>query len=287
MGMKKNSNKLSTWLERIFSIQTFSLLVAIVGVYYGIKSFLHNEESNITLEIYNPITEKYINIDGVSIIWIVYKPFSEDQEELEFVDDDEKCPVFVPIFRNITEKSLKNFKCEITYEDIDVEENEDYINNNYEILDADNDDVDYDLLLKYKYDVLHAQSELPTPLTSWDFSVDEELVSEYKISYDGLSKPMLVCHILSIDDGKAEYTLDQWAEGLEKCIYPDLFSSKFKARDNGYVIIFTDGLHEFKVKKGIIKANSKSDYKSEGELLDEEIAKRNKQLGDSLYGPRE
>ena len=275
----KKSSILSSWLKRIFSIQTFSLLVAIVGVYFGIKTFLQNEESNISLEIYDPVNRKYINMDGVSIILTIYKPYKEDMESLELIDEKEKCPILLPVFRNISEKSLKNFRCEIKIEDIEYDDNEKNINKNYQVVDVDNDE--YDLILKYKYDVFHAQSDLPAPLDSWYCFYDEELITEYSISYDGLSKPMSIYHILLIDDGKIEYTEDQLVEYLETFFYPKLIPTKYKTEKDEYAIVINDDKNdEFSVNKGIIRI--RLEYKSEMDKLIEEIAERNKRLKDSI-----
>lgn len=190
--VQEQETAIMRWLKRIFSIQTVSVIAALVAAYYAYKSYIDNQPSQISLE-YNVFHETINADDKQNFINLM----AANYRSLAFGSgySDGFIPNGMPNIINKTNKSIKNFKLEVTIRFFHLAFRQEDINKDFEVIE--NDTTFSTLKLKYKYDVFNAQSAIPIPLKfmhlpeSEPFSDDNTytILFSYNITYDGISEP--------------------------------------------------------------------------------------------------
>ena len=200
MAKKQKTNKkqvqgqetaIMRWLKRLFSLQTVSVIAALVAAYYAYKSYKDNQPSQISIE-YNVFHES-IKADNIQNYVNLMVP---NYKSLAFGSgySDGFIPNGMPNILNKTNKSINNFKLEITIRYFHLNINPEDICKDYVIIE--NDTSLYLLKLKYKYNIFNAQSAIPIPVKfmnlpgSRPFPDDSiyKIYFVYNITYDGIAE---------------------------------------------------------------------------------------------------
>lgn len=246
-----NNNVLVRWLKRIFSAQTItiflsglSLFVAIVGAYYGYKSYKDNQIPDLSVEYhiygqYKKLQGKSycINLISASYRTLFFEPLSKYGRP----------SLGVPFAVNRSNKTIKDFNLEVIVCYASLVYNIDDINPDYEILKDDT--LDHELKLKYKYNFLAAHKSIPMPLTSLSLPESQPISDEksyrilfaYLISYNGISEP---CDFVSRFDtyfchtGLTDKQIDDFlSESYNNCFFDEEIKDKV-------VVSVIDGYHQ-------------------------------------------
>ena len=217
---QQKNNSIRAWLEKILAkTKTGNIITGIgliVTIVIGIPTLLHyfsDRPAQLTLEYIS----FYISgetafskpVDkNITHFVSVHEPFAKN---VSFGDADHIS------FHNKCQKSVTNLKVTVVVlYDADLYLNLADINPDYEILRCDtsfigDQDIFYQVTLRYKNDNLCAQGLLPLPIRT--LSLQEEandkaklVAFNYNILYDGLKKPLLI----------KEYHLAYFASGLEQ-----------------------------------------------------------------------
>ena len=201
------------WLKKIFSIQTISLLVALVAAYFTYKSYIDNKPGDLTIEF--PILND--EMDSVSYIEAsnVSRYFSLGFCEIPLIPINDgrlagpNNMLLFPIIGNQSSKSLKNFSADIRIwsndigvlltDNIDTNNENGYIDiTNYNIISKSENSIE----LAYNKDYLSANKWLPCPLSHDNlyngFYLGDSKIAKkgfnlffyYYITYDGIESPI-------------------------------------------------------------------------------------------------
>ena len=178
---KKTDNTISSWLKRLFSISTFTLIAGIIATIYAGLSYIHGRPGLLRTYVY----KDYFNykIDNLAFL------FCAD----EYVVDMDDVPIVK--FVNVKENAIPNLKVEVevgSFTDLTV-------SSDYEIVGINEDDT-YNLVYKKNY--LEGQNTLPFPISDFDDSESESglIYLRYNIFHDGLKKPIEFTYCIYIAD---------------------------------------------------------------------------------------
>lgn len=178
--VKEQESAIVRWLKRIFSIQTVSVIAALVAAYYTYKAYVANEPSQVSILNLSLLKQKDV-VNQRNFIYLM----SPNYRLLPIV-------LGTPIIINQTNNSIKNFRLEIDIFHPDLKYDDDKINKDYETIEKDSSL--HTLKLRYKHDVLNAQSTIPYPIQSMylpkdiPFSNDSifNVFMNYSLTYDGI-----------------------------------------------------------------------------------------------------
>jgi len=234
---------ISNWLRRIFSLQTISVLAAIVAAYYAYKSYKQNTNSDITIEIYDPVKDELININETPIIITLITTL----DDIDFIHNRQHI-MYLPHITNVTDKSLKNFKCDITiksFSEIDVDFEDEEVGPDYKLIGSE----DKFAHIRYRENVLHAQSLMTPFVTSVSLDPDEfeEVHYEFNISYDGLEKPLLIYEVMMMApevNGLPNDIIRAFFKGIKRVFLPQIPNTI----DADYSVILSDGEEFYFIK---------------------------------------
>lgn len=197
-----NGNVLVRWLKRIFSAQTItiflsglSLFVAIIGAYYGYKSYKDNHSPDLSVKyiLYGQAKKlqgKHVlrNLIRHGDIDIRRIPFKTKYMWENFIE--------IPSIVNSSNRSIKNFYLEVLVSFRGLEYYAQEVSKDFEIIEEDTVFGDrIELTLRYKYNTLRAKQVVPIPLEALyipkhtPISKDEgyKVEFDYSISYDGIA----------------------------------------------------------------------------------------------------
>lgn len=201
-------NNITTWLKKIFSLQTISLLVALVAGYYTYKTYKDSQPAQISVElpVLNEEKDEFIeNLDTKG----VKRYFSLGFYNIPLVSLNDgriagpENMLLFPVIGNKSKKSLKDFTADVSvwFDDNmtslfkESRDDENFLNTaSYEI----KSESERGVLLCYKKNVLAPNSYLPYPL-KWLilYNADKkiknnggEICFTYYITYDGAEEPI-------------------------------------------------------------------------------------------------
>lgn len=251
------------WLERIFSLQTLSVIISLVALYYTIRNFCDKEVEPLAVQIPIFNDERYEfdfkSVEGVSNYWSlgVY-----DCPIVDFtgVLGGPYNMLHFPIIANTADKSVNNFKCVVhIYFDTCMSSiisnnisNPDFINTvDFDIIRY----TDNNLTLKYKHSNLTAYSLLSCPIKYFFLGeASDDIYTEggylsfnYDITYDGAINPIRFNYVArmyideSPDDILVEKSINE--KIINKFLRNDVFSNWVGNRkdDDGEWAILVNG----------------------------------------------
>lgn len=204
--MAENSSFV-TWLKRIFSIQTASLIIAIFAAYYTYSAYISSLPGQLTIEF--PTIDEEKNKFSFSDAHDITRYFSIGFYEIPpvsinngFIGGINNILLF-PTLSNNTDKSLKDFSADIyiQYDGVMLNLIEESKGDKF-FIDTTNFDIIsedmYSIHLSYNKNYLLANRRLPDPLqTLFLFKANEkisilggEIKFDYHITYDGAKDPI-------------------------------------------------------------------------------------------------
>ena len=202
---KTDESIIIKWLKRFFSIQTLTVMATLAAAYFGYKTYSDNLPAQISL-IYNlsedgdTINHKDIDISNITE-FIILSDSERGYLSLGPDDNDDELSIFspIPIIKNNTDKSIKNFSLEVNvFLNHYVFDSSDILHP-YILLKSDtmlNESNPNSGLFKYGNDILYAHSQIRSPISiiSVNHSNLEEnwlrCYMEYQILYEGLKSPI-------------------------------------------------------------------------------------------------
>lgn len=194
------------WLKRIFTLQSLAVIAGFIAAFYTYKTYKDNQPAHISLEY----SEGYeaVNVEDKDIL-INLSSSSLGKVFFRSLNPDDKHPIGLPIIVNKSSKSVENLNLEVSINTGFFEFKEEDVGIDFEIID-NNPTIQNAITLRYKNNYLNANSEIPVPL--WFLYVPDTIlipkvydscetvsyakddcissVFQYKITYDGLSKPI-------------------------------------------------------------------------------------------------
>lgn len=212
--IKKAESKKSAKVLTIvtFIIAAMTLVATIFGAYYSYKSYLDSKPAQVHKLFKYQDHYKSINVDSISVFETLLEPNStdryfigSDKEDLNSLEQ-----YAFPIVMNQSNKSINNFKVNVsailygfTYLDDDV-------NKNFRIIKKDSLTLGKTLELEYKYSILHAKSCISNPInvvTPLEYVSQRFVTFDFHITYDGILEPISYTVILVVSDNIYSYQL--------------------------------------------------------------------------------
>ena len=266
MAKKQKTNKtqvqgqetaIMRWLKRIFSLQTVSVIAAIIAAYYTYKAYVANEPSQVS--IVNSSLLKQVNVvNQRNFIYLM----SPNYRLLPIA-------LGTPIIMNQTNNSIKDFRLEIDIFHPDLKFDDDEINKDYETIEKDSSI--HTLKLRYKHNVLNAQSTIPCPIRSMylpkdiPFSNDSvfNVFMNYSLTYDGIKGNcnFSVRYTAFFDNEKhLSITKAHMDKFLNECFEEGMFT---KYKDNYLITIVDAGRAKQVEPTGQMTKNEFGKFKSD------------------------
>ena len=232
----EKENIIIKWLKRIFTVQTLSVIVAIVAAYYTYQMYMDSRPTHIDMQYYewDWDNKEYIisDVKNTKVFWSLF--FSDAPYIQLNHHTDTPIPIYkligFPIISNSSSKSLEHFECHVTIHfDESMKENfkrsleKETQEGHIRILDPSVDFqverwTDNTVELKYSSNFLAAGRGLPEPfyeLYLGSLNDDNDHPEEgynislrYFITYDGLKEPISFVYRLTV------YVSDEY-EGLK------------------------------------------------------------------------
>ncbi len=257
--MEKKTSSISSWLKRIFSLQTITVVATVLGTYYAWVEYIRDKDPEISLQIYDHQHKDLIDLTDYPLV-LTFFTLDPDDSEIYFNTSNHVNNFILPNIKNNSKKSLKNFKCKVSvrlfFDDLGLDEGDDEIGEEFEVLRTDS----HSLQMTYKENVLHAQSSLPVPLRSYWF--DEEhfqfLIIEYSISYDGLEKPLYFIDVIAVNSQLSD------AKDIKKSLlcamYEVYYPSEYKTENDKCLVIKADDNNfEYSIEEPLIGYSENAD----------------------------
>lgn len=262
--MAKDTN-ITSWLKKIFSLQTLSVLIAVVGVCFTYKTYIESKPGQLTIEI--PVLNEskddvsYENASGISRYFSLgfyeIPPVSINNGAIGGVDN----MLLFPIISNKTDKSLKDFTADIYiwYDSnmrslfSDSKEDEMFLDlNNYNIIS----ETDHNIHLSYKRDFLAPNQTLPYPIECFFlFLASEsnnirggEVRFRYYVTYDGAKMPVRLdyCAKIYYDEREEGNFSDSFkSKEFRKLIESDIYANtpnRSNHEDGEWVLLYNNHL---------------------------------------------
>ena len=195
MKNKQLSEKLVVkWLKKIFSIQTIAVVAGITAAWFTYKTYKDNKPAQISMEFYGFCESE--NVDEKVWFYNLISPDFSDGLIVRFGKDYPSAffPSGIPGIANKSSKSIKDFRLDVTVSYTWFEFDQNDICPDFEIVE--NNIALHEIKLRYKYDVLNANSSIPNPI-KWMHLMDTvpspfekqdayAVDMMYTISYDGI-----------------------------------------------------------------------------------------------------
>ena len=175
------------WLERIFSVQTLTVIVGAIAAFFAYKSYKDSQPAKIHFALITNLND-YIKVDNKTLFVNLIVPNNKLIPWGSGV-----LPDGTPVIVNESSKSIKNLKLEVDifYPDCGICE----ISQDYDIVKHDS--LVHLIKLGYKYDILNAFSSIQPPIENLYLDDSSSFPKDsctmfwfhYNIIYDGASKP--------------------------------------------------------------------------------------------------
>ena len=200
-------NNIITWLKRIFSIQTISLMVALVAAYFTYKAYDDNKPGQLTIEL--PVLNDdmdeitYIDASGIkryfNLGFYTIPPVSINYGKM----GGPLNMLLFPIIQNDTQRSFKDFTADIyIWSDEPMHQLFQDSSDDEMFLDLTNYTItsqnEYSIHLTYNQNILPPKRMLPYPINCFMLyrasdkisSIGGNVVFSYDITYDGINEPI-------------------------------------------------------------------------------------------------
>lgn len=202
-----SNNNITSWLKKIFSLQTISVLVAIFAAYFTYKTYTESQISQLSIEmpVLNDSKDEitYVDANGISRYFSLgfysIPPVSINNGMIGGPDN----MILFPVISNNSDKSLKDFSADIYIWHDNIMsslfeqskgEGDFYNLTSYNVVSEDENNTH----LSYNKDFLGPNLSLPNPINSFMLFLANEKISSlggvvgfvYYITYDGAKVPI-------------------------------------------------------------------------------------------------